>query len=1727
MLLLVVATGSLVQSDLTAGDSVPSTSRELEENANVSSSTRRTLCVAIRDHSAWSVSLNWDELCEAAYYGTADWDGAYFSETGSLTRLSLPDYSLGQGIPGELSELVGLRLIDIHSNSLTSMNIPGYPSLNYIDISFNSIRGGAPDLSGLRYLTYIDMAHNFVTDVPQGWRNLYLKYLDLSYNSFSGKAPYYFSGTSLTSLKIAHNALNEVHSLWASLEELAHLDLSYNSITNVPSGWSRWTSLTHLDLSHNSLTAMPPDWSSLRLRSLNISQNGLADLPSQWSMVLLSSLDVSSNYILALPHQLSTFSSLELLDISHNQIHDLPPSLSSLKSLLWVNNGLVGIIPQIVANFTSLTYLNVAQNRLNSLDTGEWSQQSEHLEVLVAAHNRIASLAEGVLELSSLTKLDVSFNDLVSVPSTGWNRVVNLKHVSFAHNNLSILPPSLELLTLLTSIDVSNNMVTSVPREWSELQNLQHLDMSCNCLTGQVPAEWSMLSQLQHLNFSSNEISDIHSVDWGYMSSLKRLDLAHNLCAMLPLQLPSLNSLNIAYNNFTEVPEPWSQVHTLTYLNMSGNPWSTGTCLPSLQVLEVDLAQLEQQGHGFGAFLDCLSQLTRLHLPPGTRVFDLSPLRKLPSLQEIHGPVDRSLTRIQGLRVPEDCYAEGSRLTTKVKALNLQGNRIQLIEGYICLFDQAVLVNLSNNALEEFGGIWDMPMLDTLLIHDCQLHTYPLYQLAHLPLITRLDVESNPLMEVHGVQNSTGCITADGERLTTSLAAVDLSGFQIRTIEGFICYLDHVGVMNLSFNALERLGGKWDLPALQTLDVSHNALQTQEFPKIPYVKHLNASSNSIASLEVDDVSIFHQLPLLESLYLGDNPVFDITSESFEANSLHLLDLRNSNVSHVAPKAWETLNAVSTIIINNAPIENITPCLSGGSSMCTGTFQSARTLFCMKLLNGEYCPNSKGSFLCEPGHACFEGVRIECEEGTYAPGGSAQCSVCPPGRYTEASGVSQCLVCEPGFACQQGRRSICPSGTAAGLGSSSCSACVDGTYSAQNGSTSCIPCEAGYACSGGGRDPCEPGMFSGTGAEACEPCNPGSYSFNASATCLTCEEGFACPANEGDTKQRYPCPAGRFAGRGASSCTSCSPGSWSPTRSKICSTCPPGTIYNYSLTHAGGGNATIGEANCISCPSGTFYLPANDTHAPVCATCPPGHYCQGYTSLPTPCPLGRYSESLGSIACLPCPQHTMGVRDITRRDNLSTSCVSCPIGTYTVAPGQGVCNFCPARTIGVQSAIQTNDSEATPSPWHGRCIPCSRQGLLALDDSCLPGGLRPLNEDITALSSMIPELEILQNKAYPHIAPDTSQQLTVVASVVGSSNEEAPSFTLLGLPVEAFVYVSGGAACILAITVIIMCRKRVGAKLKRIDIFNLDHPIQPAEVITSKPTLLGGGFTVAAGIVIVTLLVNAAHSFLSPGNQQQSMKVVPVAELPSQGTQSFQINFHVYGDDPVLDHSVDTSSSNYSAVSVEGCPLVKRVTSSFETQPLRCEMLEESFPRMACTCSVLPETQVDEIFTFAYLSTVTFTLHPRVTVVAGRLVTQSATGNFSTIDMAAPLRSPEGAVGGIIVSLRALPDLVDNQIEQKETTGYTLFSQGAQYSGIPTATLRGGETTEVEFTVQLADLGRSTLVEVRTTFIQAISSVFGLIVGSIGAVRLGFRYTRRFHRRVRRRKVGSSICKATR
>lgn len=270
--------------------------------------------------------------------------------------------------------------------------------------------------------------------------------------------------------------------------------------------------LQWLDLSNNIISWIDYDTfrNTRKLQYLDLSDNLLSAIPDELFKLVngLRILNLRRNYLKSLPENLIFNEGLERIDLSHNQFTKIPASsITNLAALtvcdVDLSDNHIGTIHAMDFKFRSLTRLDLSGNNLVRLEDAGFSTLP-HLMILNLGHNSELEISAKVfigLE-NSLLQLNL---DNVSITAFPDLPLPFLRRLSIAYNELPFVPPEL-----------ATNMTT-----------LNYLDLSYNDLTN-VPLLTHSLPKLQHLSLAGNPISVLTNTSLiGAADTLKTLDIAN------------------------------------------------------------------------------------------------------------------------------------------------------------------------------------------------------------------------------------------------------------------------------------------------------------------------------------------------------------------------------------------------------------------------------------------------------------------------------------------------------------------------------------------------------------------------------------------------------------------------------------------------------------------------------------------------------------------------------------------------------------------------------------------------------------------------------------------------------------------------------------------------------------------------------------------------------------------------------------------------------------------------------------------------------------------------------------------------------------------------------------------------------------------------------------------------------------------------------------------------
>ncbi|KAF7849285.1 hypothetical protein BT93_L1017 [Corymbia citriodora subsp. variegata] len=256
-------------------------------------------------------------------------------------------------------------------------------------------------------------------------------------------------------------------------------------------------------------------------------------------------------------------SSLQSLRLEHCSLEQLPHALSvnftSLRFLDLGGNSINSTIPPWFHNFSKLEHLDLSGNYLRGTFPKTLFHNNQQLSFLDVSDN----LLEGQIlkNFGSLHKLRVLRLASNNFDGDVW---------SFFHGPLESAQSDLRICEFN-----GNNFSGHLPSQWESFKNLEYLSLSKNSIFGPIPVTLGELSSLRELRLNSNKLSGNIPESIGLLSRLETLDLSHNslngvVSELHFANLTSLTKLDIGYNELVVSFDPaWVPPFQLQFIDTS------------------------------------------------------------------------------------------------------------------------------------------------------------------------------------------------------------------------------------------------------------------------------------------------------------------------------------------------------------------------------------------------------------------------------------------------------------------------------------------------------------------------------------------------------------------------------------------------------------------------------------------------------------------------------------------------------------------------------------------------------------------------------------------------------------------------------------------------------------------------------------------------------------------------------------------------------------------------------------------------------------------------------------------------------------------------------------------------------------------------------------------------------------------------------------------------------
>uniref|UniRef100_A0A3P8RF28 Disease resistance R13L4/SHOC-2-like LRR domain-containing protein n=1 Tax=Astatotilapia calliptera TaxID=8154 RepID=A0A3P8RF28_ASTCA len=354
----------------------------------------------------------------------------------------------------------------------------------------------------------------------------------------------------LEELYLDANQIEELPKQLFNCQALKKLSMPDNDLSNLPTTIASLVNLKELDISKNGIQEFPDNIKCCKgLSVVEASVNPITKLPDGFTQLLnLTQLFLNDAFLEYLPANFGRLSKLRILELRENHLKTIvcsvkmsvflcacqPEVLEQIHNLkeLWLDNNSLQTIPGSIGKLRQLRYLDLAKNRIETLDAD--ISGCEALEDLLLSSNMLQHLPDSIGMLKKLTTLKVDDNQLTSLPNTIGSLSL-LEELDCSCNELESLPPTIGYLHSLRTFAADENFLSELPREIGNCKNVTVMSLRSNKLEF-LPDEIGQMTKLRVLNLSDNRLKNL-PFTFTKLKDLAALWLSDNQSkALIPLQ---------------------------------------------------------------------------------------------------------------------------------------------------------------------------------------------------------------------------------------------------------------------------------------------------------------------------------------------------------------------------------------------------------------------------------------------------------------------------------------------------------------------------------------------------------------------------------------------------------------------------------------------------------------------------------------------------------------------------------------------------------------------------------------------------------------------------------------------------------------------------------------------------------------------------------------------------------------------------------------------------------------------------------------------------------------------------------------------------------------------------------------------------------------------------------------------------------------------------------------
>lgn len=228
----------------------------------------------------------------------------------------------------------------------------------------------------------------------------------------------------------------------------------------------------------------------------------------------------------------------------------------------------------------STTHLPMYIGDCSGLSLTTFPDVWQKIHILDLAENKLQRLDSSKTKLSSITLqiLVLSYNTINNISSDFFNQSTGLTELDLSYNNLKILDAKIfQNLNKLLKLDLSFNNLVNLPNGILNHQiHLKNLDLSYNPLERFLTSSKTMMSDvlqvnkgITHLKLDGLNLTHIDSTYFDEYKNMIALSLADNAFESIPSIPYSTEILDLSGNRFTFISAKYLNYHSLKQLSLN------------------------------------------------------------------------------------------------------------------------------------------------------------------------------------------------------------------------------------------------------------------------------------------------------------------------------------------------------------------------------------------------------------------------------------------------------------------------------------------------------------------------------------------------------------------------------------------------------------------------------------------------------------------------------------------------------------------------------------------------------------------------------------------------------------------------------------------------------------------------------------------------------------------------------------------------------------------------------------------------------------------------------------------------------------------------------------------------------------------------------------------------------------------------------------------------------